>query len=242
VNAIPNVTPVCAQNTPNVAARRAVPTPQPTGERRGPEPSAGHRRDGLRVAPPPQVTARGFEHPGKRRATDERQRDGRCPSGDGGSDRAPPALALTRAGALIESRLGALYLLPAAELAHPRSASTPRSHALPRSGRSVTCYWFSATLDGVGEGSRRLAERRSSGQVRLFASLSNRRGDAFRALGERARDPPWSAFKRRHGGSPSSSPSTSDDVRSSARKGLVVVRLGKGDAYREIPLNALGGR
>ncbi|MDP8909259.1 MAG: tyrosine-type recombinase/integrase [Chloroflexota bacterium] len=30
-----------------------------------------------------------------------------------------------------------------------------------------------------------------------------------------------------------------DDVRLSARKGLVVVRSGKGDAYREVPLNAL---
>jgi site-specific recombinase XerD len=30
-----------------------------------------------------------------------------------------------------------------------------------------------------------------------------------------------------------------DDVRVSARKGLVVVRSGKGDAYREVPLNAL---
>jgi integrase/recombinase XerC len=30
-----------------------------------------------------------------------------------------------------------------------------------------------------------------------------------------------------------------DDVRVSARKGLVVVRSGKGDAYRELPLNAL---
>jgi len=30
-----------------------------------------------------------------------------------------------------------------------------------------------------------------------------------------------------------------DDVRISARKGLVVVRSGKGDAYREVPLNAL---
>ena len=30
-----------------------------------------------------------------------------------------------------------------------------------------------------------------------------------------------------------------DDVRISARKGLVIVRSGKGDAYREVPLNAL---
>ena len=30
-----------------------------------------------------------------------------------------------------------------------------------------------------------------------------------------------------------------DDVRVSARKGLVIVRSGKGDAYREVPLNAL---
>ena len=30
-----------------------------------------------------------------------------------------------------------------------------------------------------------------------------------------------------------------DDLRMSARKGLVVVRSGKGDAYREVPLNAL---
>jgi len=30
-----------------------------------------------------------------------------------------------------------------------------------------------------------------------------------------------------------------DDVRISARKGLVIVRTGKGDAYREVPLNAL---
>ena len=30
-----------------------------------------------------------------------------------------------------------------------------------------------------------------------------------------------------------------DDVKMSARKGLVVVRSGKGDAYREVPLNAL---
>src|SRR3954453_8005179 len=30
-----------------------------------------------------------------------------------------------------------------------------------------------------------------------------------------------------------------DDARISARKGLVVVRSGKGDAYREVPLNAL---
>jgi integrase/recombinase XerC len=30
-----------------------------------------------------------------------------------------------------------------------------------------------------------------------------------------------------------------EDVRLSARKGLVVVRSGKGDAYREVPLNAL---
>jgi site-specific recombinase XerD len=30
-----------------------------------------------------------------------------------------------------------------------------------------------------------------------------------------------------------------DDVRVSARKGLVIVRSGKGDAYRELPLNAL---
>jgi site-specific recombinase XerC len=30
-----------------------------------------------------------------------------------------------------------------------------------------------------------------------------------------------------------------DDVRLSARKGVVVVRSGKGDAYREVPLNAL---
>jgi site-specific recombinase XerD len=30
-----------------------------------------------------------------------------------------------------------------------------------------------------------------------------------------------------------------DDVKTSARKGLVVVRSGKGDAYREVPLNAL---
>ena len=30
-----------------------------------------------------------------------------------------------------------------------------------------------------------------------------------------------------------------DDLRVSARKGLVVVRSGKGDAYREVPLNAL---
>jgi site-specific recombinase XerD len=30
-----------------------------------------------------------------------------------------------------------------------------------------------------------------------------------------------------------------DDLRISARKGLVVVRSGKGDAYREVPLNAL---
>ena len=30
-----------------------------------------------------------------------------------------------------------------------------------------------------------------------------------------------------------------DDVRISARKGLVIVRSGKGDAYRELPLNAL---
>ena len=30
-----------------------------------------------------------------------------------------------------------------------------------------------------------------------------------------------------------------EDVKSSARKGLVVVRSGKGDAYREVPLNAL---
>jgi site-specific recombinase XerD len=30
-----------------------------------------------------------------------------------------------------------------------------------------------------------------------------------------------------------------DDVRVSARKGLVIVRPGKGDAYREVPLNAL---
>ncbi len=30
-----------------------------------------------------------------------------------------------------------------------------------------------------------------------------------------------------------------DDVRMSARKGVVVVRSGKGDAYREVPLNAL---
>jgi site-specific recombinase XerD len=30
-----------------------------------------------------------------------------------------------------------------------------------------------------------------------------------------------------------------EDVRISARKGLVVVRFGKGDAYREVPLNAL---
>lgn len=30
-----------------------------------------------------------------------------------------------------------------------------------------------------------------------------------------------------------------DDVRMSARKGLVVVRSGKGDAYRDVPLNAL---
>src|SRR3954471_13699477 len=30
-----------------------------------------------------------------------------------------------------------------------------------------------------------------------------------------------------------------DDVRVSARKGLVVVRSGKGDAYREVPVNAL---
>lgn len=29
------------------------------------------------------------------------------------------------------------------------------------------------------------------------------------------------------------------DVRSSARKGLVIVRSGKGDAYREVELNAL---
>ena len=29
------------------------------------------------------------------------------------------------------------------------------------------------------------------------------------------------------------------DVRVSARKGLVIVRSGKGDAYREVPLNAL---
>lgn len=29
------------------------------------------------------------------------------------------------------------------------------------------------------------------------------------------------------------------DVRTSARKGLVIVRLGKGDGYREVPLNAL---
>jgi len=31
-----------------------------------------------------------------------------------------------------------------------------------------------------------------------------------------------------------------DDVRTSARKGLVIVRSGKGDEYREVPLNALG--
>jgi site-specific recombinase XerD len=30
-----------------------------------------------------------------------------------------------------------------------------------------------------------------------------------------------------------------DDVKVSARKGIVVVRSGKGDAYREVPLNAL---
>ncbi len=30
-----------------------------------------------------------------------------------------------------------------------------------------------------------------------------------------------------------------DDVRMSARKGVVIVRSGKGDAYREVPLNAL---
>jgi len=30
-----------------------------------------------------------------------------------------------------------------------------------------------------------------------------------------------------------------DDVRTSARKGLVIVRSGKGDEYREVPLNAL---
>jgi integrase/recombinase XerC len=30
-----------------------------------------------------------------------------------------------------------------------------------------------------------------------------------------------------------------DDVRVSARKGVVIVRLGKGDAFREVPLNAL---
>jgi site-specific recombinase XerC len=30
-----------------------------------------------------------------------------------------------------------------------------------------------------------------------------------------------------------------DDARTSARKGLVIVRSGKGDAYREVPLNAL---
>ena len=30
-----------------------------------------------------------------------------------------------------------------------------------------------------------------------------------------------------------------DDVKVSARKGIVVVRSGKGDAYRELPLNAL---
>jgi integrase/recombinase XerC len=30
-----------------------------------------------------------------------------------------------------------------------------------------------------------------------------------------------------------------DDVRVSARRGLVIVRSGKGDAYREVPLNAL---
>ncbi len=30
-----------------------------------------------------------------------------------------------------------------------------------------------------------------------------------------------------------------DDVKTSARKGLVIVRSGKGDAYREVPLNAL---
>ena len=30
-----------------------------------------------------------------------------------------------------------------------------------------------------------------------------------------------------------------DDVRVSARKGVVIVRSGKGDAYREVPLNAL---
>jgi integrase/recombinase XerC len=30
-----------------------------------------------------------------------------------------------------------------------------------------------------------------------------------------------------------------DDVKMSARKGIVVVRSGKGDAYREVPLNAL---
>ena len=29
------------------------------------------------------------------------------------------------------------------------------------------------------------------------------------------------------------------DVRTSARKGLVMVRSGKGDEYREVPLNAL---
>ncbi len=30
-----------------------------------------------------------------------------------------------------------------------------------------------------------------------------------------------------------------DDLRMSARKGVVIVRSGKGDAYREVPLNAL---
>lgn len=30
-----------------------------------------------------------------------------------------------------------------------------------------------------------------------------------------------------------------DDVKLSARKGVVIVRSGKGDAYREVPLNAL---
>ena len=39
---------------------------------------------------------------------------------------------------------------------------------------------FSATVDGVGERSRRLTERRSAGQLKLFAFLRNRRGDRCR--------------------------------------------------------------
>jgi site-specific recombinase XerD len=31
---------------------------------------------------------------------------------------------------------------------------------------------------------------------------------------------------------------TVDDVRLSSRKGLVIVRMGKGNTYREVPLNA----